>query len=238
MEQIPNEPNTVRIKFRANPKPTDCRWTIAENDETQKNQSCKILLCEGIKGEYFVNLSATSEDPILLFITNELGTKFQSKEAEKIMAASFSNINLTIPLSIVLPLLCLFSLVGCFIFRRRQRRNIFKNPNRTPTVSNSTTYSYSTMMSRDSRKTCNITSNMGISADTTKRKPQEEKDQKSGKSKDTQHKLEIGDRLTSEYKSFRIGESRQKRLDKSVIKGVSRETVRPPKASELSNDMF
>ena len=141
-----------------------------KNVEMQMNQSCEILQSDGIKGEYFVNLSTTSEDPILLFITNELGTsKFQSKEAEKIMAASFSNVNLTIPLSIVLPLLCLFSLVGCFIFRRRQRRNIFKNPNRTPNVSTATTYSYSTMMSRDSRTTCNITSNMGISADTTNR---------------------------------------------------------------------
>ena len=75
MEQISNEPNNVRIKFRANPKPTDCQWTIAENDETQKNQSCnKILPGEGIKGEYFVNLSATSEDSIILFVTNELGT--------------------------------------------------------------------------------------------------------------------------------------------------------------------
>ena len=76
MEQISNEPNTVRIKFRANPKPkeTDCQWTIAENDETQKNQSCKIIPGEGIKDEYFVNLSATSEDSIILFVTNQLGT--------------------------------------------------------------------------------------------------------------------------------------------------------------------
>ena len=50
--------------------------------------------------------------------------------------------------------------------------------------------------------------------------------------------LEIGDRPTTDYKSFRIGSPRQKRLDKSLIKGVSRETVRPPKASELSVDMF
>ena len=50
--------------------------------------------------------------------------------------------------------------------------------------------------------------------------------------------LEIGDRPTTDYKSFRIGSPRQKRLDKSIIKGVSRETVRPPKASELSIDMF
>ena len=75
MEQIPNEPNTVRIKFRANPKPTDCQWGIAVNNETQKNQSCnKILPGEGIKGEYFVNLRATPEDSIILFVTNELGT--------------------------------------------------------------------------------------------------------------------------------------------------------------------
>merc|ERR1719203_1842569 len=123
----------------------------------------------GIKSDYFVDLSATPENPIILYITNELGTsEFQSNEAEMIMSASFSNGNLTILLSIVLPLLLLFSLVGCFIFRRRQRRNIFKNPNRNPKVSTSTTYSYSTMMSVDSRKTHNISSNMGISSDTTK----------------------------------------------------------------------
>ena len=171
LEQKSNEPTTVKINFRATPKPTDCQWMIlTETVEIQTNQSCEILQSDGIKGEYFVNLSTTSEDPILLFITNELGTsKFQSKEAKMKMSASFSNVNLTVPLSIVLPLLFLFSLVGCFILRRRQRRNIFTNSNRNPNVSTSTTYSYSTMMSRDSRKTCNITSNMGISADTTKR---------------------------------------------------------------------
>ena len=170
LKQIPNEPTTVRVNFTAYPQPTDCQWRlVAKNDEIQTNQSCKISLEGGIKGDYFVDLSATSEDHIILYITNELGTsKFQSNEAK--MSASFSSVNLTILLSVVLPLLFLFSLVGCFIFRRRQRRNIFKNPNRTPKVSTSTTYSYSTMMSRDSRKTCNITtSNMGISADTTKR---------------------------------------------------------------------
>ena len=164
LEQKSNEPTTVKINFRATPKPTDCQWMIlTETVEIQTNQSCEILQSDGLKGEYFVNLSTTSEDPILLFIANELGTsKFQSKEAKMIIKP-----NLTIP--IVLPLLCLLSLVGCFIFRRRQRRNIFKNPNRTPNVSTATTYSYSTMMSRDSRTTCNITSNMGISADTTNR---------------------------------------------------------------------
>ena len=172
MKQISNEPTTVRINFTANPQPTDCQWMIqTENAEIQTNQSCEILPGDGIKDEYFVNLSTTSEDPILLFITNELGTsEFQAKhpESQKTLA-SFSNVNLTIPLSIILPLLFLFSLIGCFIFRRRQRRNIFKNSNRTPKTSTSTAYSYSTMLSRDSRKTCNITSNMGISEDATKR---------------------------------------------------------------------
>ena len=159
MKQISNEPTTVRINFTAHPQPTDCQWRLVAEIN---NQSCKESLKVGIKGDYFVDLSATSENPIILYITNELGTsEFQS--------ASFSNGNLTIPLSIVLPLLFLFSLVGCFIFRRRQRRNIFKNPNRNPKLSTSATYSYSTMMSVDSRKTHNITSNMGISSDTTKR---------------------------------------------------------------------
>ena len=162
LEETSNKSTMVKVKFRANPKPTKCQWMIFVEDVTiQTNESCEISPDGGIKGDYFVNLNATSEDPIILYITNELGTsKFQLNEAKMVskMATSFSNLNLTIPLSIVLPLLFLFSLVGCFIFRRRQRRNIFKNPNRTPKVS--TTYSYSTMLS---------TSNMGISADTTKR---------------------------------------------------------------------
>ena len=171
LKQLPNEPTTVRINFTAHPPPTDCQWRlVAEDEKIHTNQSCKESLKVGIKGDYFVDLSATSENPFILYVTNELGTsEFQSKEAEMIMSASFSSVNLTILLAIVLPLLFLFSLVGCFIFRRRQRRNIFKNPNRNPKVSTSTTYSYSTMMSVDSRKTHNITSNMGISSDTTKR---------------------------------------------------------------------
>ena len=159
LEETSNKSTMVKVKFRANPKPTKCQWMIFVEDVTiQTNESCEISPDGGIKGDYFVNLNATSEDPIILYITNELGTsEFQlneEKRVPKILSAS----NLTIPLSIVLPLLVLISLVGCFIFRRRQRRNIFKNSNQTPKVS--TTYSYSTMLS---------TSNMGISADTTKR---------------------------------------------------------------------
>ena len=147
LKQILDEPITVRVNFTAHPQPTDCQWR--PNYKIQANQSCKSLE-GGSKGDYFVELIATSEDPIILYITNELGTsKFQPNEAneaneaneeneeneaneEKIKSA---NVDPTIPLSIVLPLLFLFSLVGCFIFRRRQRRNIFKNPNRTPKVS-------------------------------------------------------------------------------------------------------
>ena len=75
----------VRINFTAYPQPTDCQWRIvAEKDKIQTNQSCKKSLEGGIKGDYFVDLSATSEDPIILYITNELGTsKFQPNEANK-----------------------------------------------------------------------------------------------------------------------------------------------------------
>ena len=159
LEETSNKSTMVRINFRANPKPTDCQWMIfTEKVKIPKNESCEILKDGGIKGDYFVNLNATSEDPIILYIKNELGTsKFQLNE-DKMEPNMIANANLTIPLSIILPLLVLISLVGCFIFKRRQRRNIFKNSNRTPKLS--TSYSYSNMLS---------TSNMGISVDTTKR---------------------------------------------------------------------
>ena len=153
LEETSNKSTMVRINFRANPKPTVCQWMIfVENPKIPKNEPCKILKDGGIKGDYFVNLNATSEDPIILYITNELGTsEFQLNEEKMApnLIASASFVNLTIPLSIVLPLLFLFSLVGCFlVYKRRQRRNIFKNLNRTPKVS--TTYAYSTKMSGDS----------------------------------------------------------------------------------------
>ena len=84
MNQISNELNTVEMKFRANPKPTDCNWGILDEfDEIKTNQSCEPLPVRGIKGEYFVNLSAASEDSIILFVTNELGTsKFHRYSAK------------------------------------------------------------------------------------------------------------------------------------------------------------
>ena len=117
LEDTSNKSTMVRINFRANPEPTNCQWMNFVEDVTiQTNESCKISPDGGIKGDYFVNLNANPQDPIILYITNELGTsEFQlneEKRVPKILSAS----NLTIPLSIVLPLLFLFSLVGCFIF--------------------------------------------------------------------------------------------------------------------------
>ena len=95
LKQISNEPTTVRVNFTAHPEPTDCQWRlVAEKDKIQTNQSCKKSLEGGIKGEYFVDLSATSVDPIILYITNELGTsKFQSNEDKSIMSESFLDVD-------------------------------------------------------------------------------------------------------------------------------------------------
>merc|ERR1719464_1099628 len=57
-KQISNEPTTVRINFKAHPQPTDCQWRLVAEIN---NQSCKESLKVGIKGDYFVDLSATSE---------------------------------------------------------------------------------------------------------------------------------------------------------------------------------
>ena len=86
MKQILNEErkDETIINFRANPKPTDCQWTIfVENVKNQTYEPCEISQHGGINGDYFVNLNATPQDPIILFVTDEFGTsKFQRYSAE------------------------------------------------------------------------------------------------------------------------------------------------------------
>ena len=57
---------------------------LVENVKMQTNESCEISQDRGIKGDYFVNLNATPQDPIILFVTDEFGTsKFHRYSAVK-----------------------------------------------------------------------------------------------------------------------------------------------------------
>ena len=67
------------MKFRSNPKPTDCLWSNIETrieEETKENKkSCKSKISDGgMDGEYFVNLDSINGEPTHLEITNSLGT--------------------------------------------------------------------------------------------------------------------------------------------------------------------
>ena len=83
-KQIPadapdDELNKVQVKFRSNPKPTDCLWSNIETrieEETKENKkSCKSKISDGgMDGEYFVNLDSINGEPTHLEITNSLGT--------------------------------------------------------------------------------------------------------------------------------------------------------------------
>ena len=45
-----------------------------DNVKNQTYETCEISQDGGNKGNYFVNLNATSQDPIILFVTNQFGT--------------------------------------------------------------------------------------------------------------------------------------------------------------------
>ena len=69
------------MKFRSNPKPTDCLWSnietrieeTKENDVSKNKESCKSKISDGgMDGEYFVNLE--TRETTHLEITNSLGT--------------------------------------------------------------------------------------------------------------------------------------------------------------------
>ena len=71
------------MKFRSNPKPTDCLWSNIETkiEETKENnvsknqESCKSEISDGgMDGEYFVNLDSINGGTTHLKITNLLGT--------------------------------------------------------------------------------------------------------------------------------------------------------------------
>jgi len=75
--------NKVQVKFRSNPKPTDCLWSNIETniEETKENnvsknqESCKSEISDGgMDGEYFVNLDSINGGTTHLKITNSLGT--------------------------------------------------------------------------------------------------------------------------------------------------------------------
>ena len=78
--------NKVQVKFRSNPKPTDCLWSnignrieefkeFKENNVSKNQESCKSKISDGgMDGEYFVNLDSINGEPTHLEITNSLGT--------------------------------------------------------------------------------------------------------------------------------------------------------------------
>ena len=78
--------NKVQVKFRSNPKPTDCLWSnignrieefkeFKENNISKNQESCKSEISDGgMDGEYFVNLDSINGETTRLEITNSLGT--------------------------------------------------------------------------------------------------------------------------------------------------------------------
>ena len=75
--------NKVQVKFRSNPKPTDCQWSnignrieeFKENNVSKNQESCKSEISDGgMDGEYFVNLDSINGETTRLEITNSLGT--------------------------------------------------------------------------------------------------------------------------------------------------------------------
>ena len=84
--QTSNELNKVQVKFRSNPKPTDCQWSnignrieefkeFKENNVSKNQESCKSEISDGgMDGEYFVNLDSINGKTTYLEITNSLGT--------------------------------------------------------------------------------------------------------------------------------------------------------------------
>ena len=73
--QTSNELNKVQVKFRSNPKPTDCLWSNNETKVSKNKESCKSKISDGgMDGEYFVNLDSVNGETTYLEITNSLGT--------------------------------------------------------------------------------------------------------------------------------------------------------------------
>ena len=130
LEQISNEPTRIKINFRANPNPTHCRWKITNSID--EFEDCQVSIVKGgMEGEYVVYLNAKLEDSITLEVSNNLGvSNFISKPKDsttsKLSAGTNSAAFLVPSLFVILVIA-----FGLFIFKRRQRRKIFRNPDLT-----------------------------------------------------------------------------------------------------------
>ena len=137
LEQISNEPTRIKINFRANPSPTDCRWKITNSIDEQDEQDCQWSNVNGgMEGEYVVYLNAKLEDSITLEVSNNLGvSNFTSKPKDSTkkdssvskLSAGTNSAAFLVPSLFVILVIAL----GLFIFKRRQRRKIFRNPDLT-----------------------------------------------------------------------------------------------------------
>ena len=130
LDPISNEPTRVKINFRANPSPTNCSWKIKNsNDEQDCLQS---IVNGGMEGEYVVYLNAKLEDSITLKVSNNFGVssftkKFTSKPNNSTplkLSAGTNSAAFLVPSLFVILVIAL----GLFIFKRRQRSKIFRNP--------------------------------------------------------------------------------------------------------------
>ena len=129
LEKRSNEATRVKINFRANPRPKDCLWKIATNID-EALQVCKIS--DGnMEGEYVVYLNAKLQE-IIFEVTNELGTSKllyrPNNSTPKELSSAGTNSTVV---GLVVFFLILILSISLFIFKRRQRQKIFRNPDLT-----------------------------------------------------------------------------------------------------------
>ena len=136
LDPISNEPTgRVKINFRANPSPTACHWKITNSMD---KQDCLGSIDNGgIEGEYVVYLNAKLEDSITLEVANNLGVSnfnFIPKPKDPTVSNSVSKLAAgTNSASFLVPTIFVILVIalGLFIFKRRQQRKTFQNPDLT-----------------------------------------------------------------------------------------------------------
>ena len=137
LDPISNDPTgRVKINFRANPSPTACHWKITNSIDDE--QDClSSIVNGGMEGEYVVFLTAKLEDSITLEVANNLGVSnfnFISKPKDSPISNSVSKLAAgTNSASFLVPTIFVILVIalGLFIFKRRQQRKTFQNPDLT-----------------------------------------------------------------------------------------------------------